>query len=718
MTKKDALRAMFFDECEDLLEAMSDGFTEMEAGVCNPETINAVFRSVHSIKGGAAAFELQQLVKFAHSMENLLDDLRADRLVANPAIVSLLCRAGDQLFQLIEDARAGNESDSESYADLIKEIDAAGANKQIDAADNDNDSDDEAAESAFVPQTVSLDLAALAAPEETSQMAEYHIEFIPDQAFFSSGNDPIPLFRALREVGSLTATPDISALPILGEINCEAAYLSWTLILETEHSIAEIREVFEFVDQDAVINISRLSKPATENDDVEAPQQIPAAIPEKLELVSNSASLEKPEETLTEAGLLGEKRAANISATSKIQSIRVDLDRVDRLINLVGEMVISEAMLTQSLIECGTSVPSRVSAALEQLKRLSSDVQTRIMAIRAQSVKSLFQRMSRIAREASHSVGREVKLVIEGASTEVDKTVIEKLSDPLTHMIRNAVDHGLEPSEVRLAEGKPPVGTIRLSAAHRSGQVVIEISDDGAGIDAKKVFKHAVEKGLVSADAEMSEQEITNLLFEPGFSLAEKITNLSGRGVGMDVVRSEIQSLGGRVTISSELGAGTKVTIALPLTLAVVEGMLVRVEEETLIVPSTALRESMYADIKRVHTLGVRDPVLRQSGSLIPIIDLGNLLGYREKLDNIDEMPLLLVESATGRQVALTVDEVLDQREVVIKSLNDNYGRVPGIAAATILGDGRIALIIDIDQITETLGQAFHDMPPLAQMEG
>jgi two-component system chemotaxis sensor kinase CheA len=381
------------------------------------------------------------------------------------------------------------------------------------------------------------------------------------------------------------------------------------------------------------------------------------------------------------------------------QSIRVDLERVDRLINLVGELVISEAMLSQSLSQSGAAQHPAVVTSLGQLKQLSTELQERIMAIRAQSVKPLFQRMSRIVREAAAASGCEVRLVTEGEATEVDKTVIERLADPLTHMLRNAVDHGIEDPEHRETAGKPRQGTVLLSAAHRSGQVIIEITDDGAGIDTERVLAKAVEKGLVPVDAELSEQEIYNLLFEPGFSTAARVSDLSGRGVGMDVVRSEIRALGGRVTLSSLRGRGTTATISLPLTLAVVEGMLIEVAGETLVVPSTALRETMRGSDAAIHQMGADGPILAMRGELIQLVDLGLTLGYRSASTDISARSLLLVESSAGRRAALVVDRIVGQREVVIKGLSENYGHVPGIAAATILGDGSIALIVDVDQV-------------------
>ncbi len=379
-------------------------------------------------------------------------------------------------------------------------------------------------------------------------------------------------------------------------------------------------------------------------------------------------------------------------------TIRVNLDRVDRLINQIGELVIMEAMLSQAITNAGIDDGGDIAIGLDGIKNLAASIQESVMSIRAQPLKPVFQRMQRITREAADATGKSVRLQTIGESNEVDKTVIERLVDPLTHMIRNSVDHGIETADRRRAAGKPAEGLITLSAAHRSGRVIIEITDDGGGIDRTRVRQVAEARGLVAPGAQLAPSDIDNLLFMPGFSSKEEVSALSGRGVGLDVVRREIQALGGRVTIQSVPGQGTTFTIALPLTLAVLEGMLVGVGGQTMVVPLSSIIETMRPSPAQVQTLGQSARMVASRGALIPIIDLAESFGF-DPVGPLEEAILIIVEYDAGRCVALAVTHIHDQRQVVIKSLEDNYGDIAGISAATILGDGRIALIIDPEEI-------------------
>jgi two-component system chemotaxis sensor kinase CheA len=409
-----------------------------------------------------------------------------------------------------------------------------------------------------------------------------------------------------------------------------------------------------------------------------------------------SAAVEKKEVAKEAAAPANAAAAANASAG---QTIRVDLDRVDRLINLVGELVINQAMLSQSVIENDTTGTSAVNMGLEELQQLTREIQDSVMAIRAQPVKPVFQRMSRIVREVADMIGKQIRLITEGENTEVDKTVIDKLAEPLTHMIRNAVDHGIETPEKREAAGKNPEGTVKLSAKHRSGRILIELQDDGAGINRERVRQKAIDNDLIAADANLSDEEIDNLIFMPGFSTADKISDISGRGVGMDVVKRSIQALGGRISITSRPGLGSTFTMSLPLTLAVLDGMVVTVAGQTLVVPLTAIVETLQPEAQSIHSFGANQRLISIRNSFCPLVDVGRILNFRATQANPVEGVALLVESEGGGQRALMVDAIQGQRQVVIKSLEANYTHVPGIAAATILGDGRVALILDVDAV-------------------
>jgi two-component system chemotaxis sensor kinase CheA len=398
-------------------------------------------------------------------------------------------------------------------------------------------------------------------------------------------------------------------------------------------------------------------------------------------------------------------------------TLRVDPERVDRLINTVGELIINQSVISQKLQAIGVAANSEIMGALDDYTRLAREIQEGVMSIRAQPVKSLFQRMARVVREAAEATGKQVLLVTEGEATEIDKTVIERLADPLTHMLRNAVDHGIERPEQRSERGKPETGTVRLVAAHRSGHVQIEISDDGAGVNREKVLAKAVKNGLVPPDAKLSDAEIDALLFAPGFSTSDTVTNLSGRGVGMDVVKTSITALGGRVGISSQFGKGSSFSITLPLTMAVLDGMLVDVGAETLVLPLSSIRETVRVRAQDVRRLGPNDVVLSVRGAFVPVIDLGQTLGMASGSSDDASKTFVLVTGEDGATLAVVVDAISDQRQVVIKSLEGNYGAIPGISAATILGSGKVALIVDTDALF-TLAANGAGAPAFAEMEG
>ncbi len=728
MAAIDELRMTFFQECEDLLEQLAEGLRVLRAENGSPdvETLHSVFRAVHSIKGGAGAFGLKELVAFAHVFETVLDHLRSGKIVLSETLLALLLRAGDFLNDLVGCARDGVPCDAERMNLLLGDLDEV-AEKVGRTAEK------EAEMPEFVP--VTLDLSAIplgegdrddganesALPPDdatgvSSDPTRFEIDFAPLGTMYGTGNEPAPLVRSLRRLGAVTVTADLSAVRPLETFDPTEPQLVWRLVLETEARRDEIEAVFEFVEDLARIDIRATVEPTRRTSgrsvppssgcgaDTTASSRDAALLrpsPKSRSSVGDLSSGANPKivgSTATTVPTPGS--AATSSAVGASPStIRVNLDRVDRLINLVGELVIMEARLSQVIAKAGLAADSDVASGLEGIKQLASEVQESVMAIRAQPLKPVFQRMHRIVREAAEATGKIVTLETVGESTEVDKTVIERLVDPLTHMIRNAVDHGIEQPDIRVAAGKPREGKITLSAAHRSGRVVIEVADDGGGIDRAKVKAAAERKGLVQPGTAMTPNEIDNLLFLPGFSSKEEVSALSGRGVGLDVVRREIQGLGGRVAIDSIPGRGTTFIITLPLTLAVLQGMLVSIRGETLVLPLSAVVETLHATNATRYSVGRRARLVANRGELLPIIDLAEVFGLSGPLCDDGRGVLIVVECDGGRRAALEVDHIEDQRQVVIKSIEENYGHVFGISAATILGNGRIALIIDPDEI-------------------
>lgn len=737
------IKEIFFQECEEQLAELESGLLKLNDGDRDPETVNAVFRAVHSIKGGAGAFGLDDLVSFAHVFETTLDCVRSNKLEPTQDVLKVMLKSADVLADLTNAARDGGSVDEGRSRTLIRELEALANGEAPAAAEAPAPKPAAAAPKAAAPAPV---VEKPAVNDEGFQPIPFsfgdfddepavqhyvptvQIAFKPKKDLYAKGNEAVLLLRDVSRLGEMSVYCDMDGLPPLDKMNPEEAYFSWKISVTTEKGEDGVRSVFEFAEWDCDLDIQTIEEDAaieaTENE--EQPMQ---PVPFDLSMLDDGGSVASDEpavaegdaaaavaaaETATKVAQVASRAAENKAAAAAAsaasaaqasqaaaagQTIRVDLDRVDRLINLVGELVINQAMLSQSVVENDTNGTSSINMGLEELQQLTREIQDSVMAIRAQPVKPVFQRMARTVREIADITGKSVRLITEGENTEVDKTVIDKLAEPLTHMIRNAVDHGLEMPEKREALGKNPEGTVRLTAKHRSGRIVIELADDGAGINREKVRQKAIDNDLIAADANLSDEEIDNLIFHAGFSTADKVSDLSGRGVGMDVVKRSIQALGGRISISSKPGQGSVFTMSLPLTLAVLDGMVVTVAGQTLVVPLTAIVETLQPEASAIHSFGASQRLISIRNSFCPLVDVGRILNFRATQANPIEGVALLVESEGGGQRALMVDAIQGQRQVVIKSLEANYTHVPGIAAATILGDGRVALILDVDAV-------------------
>lgn len=709
----DEIQQIFFVECDEALAGAEVALDRCRAGQADDETINSIFRAVHSIKGGAGAFGFTALQAYTHGFETLLSDVRDGSVAASDSLVALMLRALDTLSDHVAAAREGQPGPDD--AALLAQLAAAqaGATPAAQATVADVE------EKATADDDFAFDLDAMLGDISADIVAnaDWIVTMRPLTGAFANGGEPLLLLRELNALGAVRIDLEADDLPTIDRIDLDAAYLNWTVTLPGTVDRATIDDIFYFSGDDCAVTIVRTGEEpagaiaAVEPVPVEAaapvaapPPPIPASVPEPV--VDRAAPEAAPNPQAVSASAAS--AAPTASATTAGQSIRIDLAKLDRLIDTVGELVIAQAMTAQRLQGHGLGGIEE----LAMLDGLTRDIQESAMAIRAQPIGSVFSRVPRLLRELEGSTGKTVRLEVSGEGTELDKTVIERLSEPLTHLIRNAVDHGIEKPDERVAAGKPAEGTLSLSAEHRSGRIVIKIADDGRGIDRERVFAKAVQKGLIAADATLSDDEIDNLIFAPGFSTAETLSNISGRGVGMDVVRQNVKDLGGRISIDSRPGQGTTFSLALPLTLAISDGMIVTVGDQTLVVPLAHVVESLRPDAKDVQHLGAGRAMLNVRGRFIPILPLEGQVGARGAMTDPTEAVLIVVDTEAAGQAALLADTICDQRQFVIKSLDTHYRSIDGVAGATILGNGRVALIVDVDGL---VAGAVTDRPVLKE---
>ena len=703
----------YFDESAELLEVAEAGLLRLTPGEVDSDEVNAIFRAVHSIKGGGGAFGFTELVAFAHEFETVMDGVRNNTVPVTTELVDTLIRANDLLGQMLAYAREGDAAPAGTTDGTVAALrrhlsggapqaqaQAPAAPAPVHAAVYADDEDDEAG--LFGDAMAAIAAARAEENPVPPGKLRWTIVFRPRPDLLMSGNEPAFMLRALRRLGDATVDCHTDALPTLQNLEAELLHLSWTvtLIADADVDLDKINDVFEFVADDCDIRITAEAPPPAA---AEAPppvtDPVPVATPPAV--VAAPADAPKADAPKAEPARPRPNGGGAEHAGLTSHTIRVDLDKIDRLVNMVGEMVITQAMIAEHVRELPPGEFQELLEGLEQLAQHTRELRESVMSIRAQPVSSVFSRMPRLVRECAAATGKEVQLVTSGETTEVDKTVVENLVDPLTHMIRNSIDHGLEGPEERERIGKPRAGTVHLSAQHRSGRIVIEITDDGRGINRPKVLSKAIEKGLVPPGATLSDEEIDNLIFLPGFSTADQVSNLSGRGVGMDVVVRNISSLGGRIGVYSTPGEGSRFVLSLPLTLAVLDGMVISVGEERFVLPLTNIVESLRPKAADLHGLVGKCDVMMARGEYVRLVYLHQLFGIPGAVADPTRALVVLVETEDGSRLGLVVDEVLGQQQVVIKSLEANFRRLDGVAAATILGDGRVALILDVAGLRE-----------------
>ncbi|MCO5091867.1 chemotaxis protein CheA [Bosea sp. (in: a-proteobacteria)] len=742
------LKQTFFQECEELLGALEQKLQALDEGSGDPEDVNAAFRAIHSIKGGAGAFGCTGLVGFSHVFEAALDHLRSGRVAIEDAPFTLFLRCADAVADLVAAAR--NDEPASERPDLLAALEQVGKEPQAAAAvptpapapepaapAAEGDAPPGIAALGNLIAMVEAKTAAPAAddgwddePAAATSGRDVHLRITPESDLFRRVIEPRVVLGSLPAEDIVSIRCDLSQVPPLESLDVSDCWMRFEVGLRTELSIEELHGRFDFslaneefeivFPEEAEAEAPQASEAAPEPEVSSAVAADLSAILARLGPVSEAAAepdirpapveaaAPVPAATMdTAAGRTAPRAPVVETAKRQAVSVRVDLDRIDKLMNLVGEIVITQSML----VECVRSLPYDVHAKTAEgmltLSRQTRELQDHVMAVRAQPVKAVFQRMPRLVRELAQTLGKEVRLVLEGENTEVDKTIIEELADPLTHMIRNSMDHGLETPDERVAAGKPPEGTIKLIAEHRAGRIVISVTDDGRGIGRERLLAKARSRGLVGTDERLAPEEIDQLIFAAGLSTAEAVSDISGRGVGMDVVRRNVESLGGRISVDSDPGRGCKFTLALPLTLAVLEGMVIRCGGDRYVIPIASVIETQHLAATPIERLPFGQEVLRWRGEVTPLYRLGAVMG---STGATDENIIIIAENERGNTIGIAVDEIVGQQQVVVKSLEANYGTVNGASAATILGDGLVALILDIDsmlRLAASGGRAF-----------
>ena len=662
----DQYQQAFQEEAREILIELESSLLELNDSPGEPELVARVFRALHTIKGSGAMFGFDELASFTHHLENAFDQVRNNRLQASSELISLALSAADHIKAMLDEAAGHGCADPATAAGILAKL------GQLTGA---------AAEPGNNPEKKTESVRVPAPPMEENRA--WRIRFRPGPELLRYGANPVLLFRELRLLGALEIKADTSAVPPLGELEPERCYIAWDMVLKTTAGRDKIHDVFIFVEDSCELKVEP-EAPVSPSAIASPAMPLPAATPATTEAAPAPPFVER------RAG--GGRRSTDKSDSPS--SLRVGAAKVDQLVDLVGQLVTVQARL----IEIATQREDReIQSVAEEIESLTAELRETSMGMRTLPLRSTFERFKRLVYDLSRSLHKQAELTFEGADTELDKTVIDQLGDPLMHLIRNSMDHGIEAPEARRAAGKPPTGTIHLAARHAGAQVLVSVSDDGQGIDREAVRARAVEKGLIAADARLCENEIFSLIMAPGFSTAKEVSDVSGRGVGMDVVRKNVEGLRGHIEIASQPGAGSTVTLRLPLTLAIIDGLLVRVGESRFVIPlanTVECVELTRQEVERAngkHLASVR-------GEIIPYIRISECLRVRRPQPEREQV--MVAETEHGR-FGFVVDQVLGNHQTVIKNLGRIYRDVQVVSGATILGDGTVALILDVHRMAQ-----------------
>ena len=682
---------MFREEAKERLAEIEEAMLELEDQPNDPELVSRTFRAMHTIKGSGAMFEFTDIVEFTHDIENVYDLVRDGIVSVTKELITLTLAAHDEIQTMLDNPEADTEGHerrkkiTEAFKGLIPQD---GGEKEEDRGKDPEKSP----------------------PMEGEGSQTFRIRFVPIEDIYSSGTKPTLLLNELRELGDCEIFAQTGKIPDIFDLNPEHCYLYWDIVLQTSCGKNTIEDVFIFVADDCEVVISEISR-----------EEYELMIPEKAklgEILVDRGVLKQDDlskvlkkqlpvgELLVKEGLTDSENVQSALAEQQfvkklrekgkkaeaVSSIRVSSDKLDKLVDLVGELVTGQARLSQIASELDNT---NLMTVTEEIERLTAELRDNTMSVRMLTLADTFGKFKRLVRDLGNELQKEVRLVSEGAETELDKTVIEQLNDPLVHIIRNSVDHGIEPPDTRAKSGKPTTGTVHLSASYSGAHVVIEIRDDGGGMNPEKIRKKAVERDLISADMKLTDREVLQLVFQPGFSTAEKVTNVSGRGVGMDVVKKGIESLRGSVEIDSEWGKGTTLTLKLPLTLAIIDGLLVKVGAEFFVLPLAAIEECIELTDQDVQDSYGRH-IVDVRGQIVPYIRLRDqfqIEGEKQALEQV------VIAEVGKYRIGFVVDSVIGQHQTVIKTLSKVYKNVEGISGATIMADGTVSLIVDINNL-------------------
>lgn len=686
----------FFEEAEELLSDMERHLLELDVDEPDPEQLNAIFRAAHSIKGGAGTFGFSVLQETTHMLENLLDNARQGELMLRTDIVDLFLETKDMLHDQLDAYRNGAEPDPEAYARICQTLKQLALEELGHSVGSDSEADAAPAAGDAGDETSSAQQDAAATPD-TEQPA--------DEAAEDSGWLKVVLLNVSDKDRELL----VEELGNLGTINEQQGDAErYEVVLETATGRDDIEAVMCFIVEPEQLSITAIAAPSADESaegavTSETSAADDAAAPEDHAPPRSEAdkSLEKPSSGSTSGAAASaepaSKKATKKKAGTESATIRVPVEKVDQIINLVGELIITQSMLEQTASELDAVAHGPLVNGMNLLQRNARDLQESVMSIRMVPMDYVFSRFPRLVRDLTGKLGKDIELVTEGQSTELDKSLTERIIDPLTHLVRNSLDHGIEMPDAREAVGKPRTGKLTLSAQHQGGNILIEVKDDGGGLNRDKILAKAAHNGLTVSDS-MSDDEVWQLIFAPGFSTADQVSDVSGRGVGMDVVKRNIQAMGGHVEIQSWPGEGTTTRVVLPLTLAILDGMSIKSGQEVFILPLSAVLESLQPSHDDIYSMAGDDKLLKVRDEYLPLIALHDIL-HIQGAERDPTRCIAVILQAEGRRYALLVDDLVGQQQVVVKNLETNYRKVPGISAATILGDGSVALILDVADV-------------------